>query len=202
MPSGSFLFLAVFLEPISLSVSREVIVYLGPYGVSSTSPAFWPTLFLVFAVLVGISAGIFTAVLFAAKAIGSRITRKMPAAFACPLNEERKGWAEMSTYQVIVGPQTMFTGGTAGVRHDEVTDGTSHTILVVETNDLAPWTAPHDVAFSSASSLGTCGSGHPGGLNAAMADGSVHFIKPTIDPDVLWSLMTRNGGEVNKPEQY
>jgi prepilin-type processing-associated H-X9-DG protein len=127
---------------------------------------------------------------------------KMPAAFACPLNEERKGWAEMSAYQVIVGAQTMFTGGTAGVRRDEVTDGTSHTILVVETNDLAPWTAPHDVAFSSASSLGTCGSGHPGGLNAAMADGSVHFIKSTIDPDVLWSLMTRNGGEVNKPEQY
>jgi hypothetical protein len=69
-------FLAVFLQPNSLSVSHEVIIYLGPYGVSSTSPAFWPTLFLVFVVLVGISVGIFTAVLFAAKAIGCRITRK------------------------------------------------------------------------------------------------------------------------------
>jgi prepilin-type processing-associated H-X9-DG protein len=127
---------------------------------------------------------------------------KMPAAFACPLNEGRKGWAEMSTYQVIIGPQTMFTGGTAGVRRADVTDGTANTILVVETNDLAPWTAPHDVAFSSASSLGACGSEHLGGLNAAMADGSVQFIKSTIDPGVLWSLMTRDGGEVIKPEQY
>ena len=76
-----------------------------------------------------------------------------------------------------------------------MTDGAADTILVVETNDLAPWTAPHDVAFSSASSLGTCGSGHPGGLDAAMADGSIRFIKSTIDPGVLWSLMTRNGGE-------
>jgi Protein of unknown function (DUF1559) len=72
----------------------------------------------------------------------------------------------------------------------------------VETNDLASWTAPHDLAFSSASSLGACGSGHHDGLNAAMADGSVHFIKSTIDPGVLWSLMTRNGGEVIKLEQY
>jgi hypothetical protein len=69
-------FLAVFLQPNSLSVSHEVVVYLGPYGVSSTSPAFWPTLCLVFAVLVGIAVGIFTAVLFAAKAIGFRFTRK------------------------------------------------------------------------------------------------------------------------------
>ena len=52
------------------------------------------------------------------------------------------------------------------------------------------------------SSLGTSGTEHPGGLNAAMADGSVRFIKSTIDPGVLWSLMTRDGGEVIKPEQY
>ena len=75
---------------------------------------------------------------------------KMPAAFACRLNKARKGWAEMSTYQVIIGPQTIFTGGPAGVRRADVTDGTANTILVLETNDLAPWTAPHDVAFSSA----------------------------------------------------
>ena len=93
----------------------------------------------------------------------------------------------------------MFTGDPAGVRRDDVTDGTVDTILVVETNDLAPWTAPHDVAFSSASSLGACGSGHPGGLNAAMADGSIRFIKSTIDPGVLWSLMTRNGERSSSP---
>jgi prepilin-type processing-associated H-X9-DG protein len=127
---------------------------------------------------------------------------KMPAAFACPYNSERQGYSEMSPYQVIVGPRTMFTGRPIGVRLDEVTDGTSDTILVTETNDLAPWTAPHDVAFTTASSFGTCESEHAGGFNTAMADGSVKFIKSTIDPGVFWSLMTRNGGEVIKPEQY
>jgi hypothetical protein len=127
---------------------------------------------------------------------------KMPAEFACPLNEGQKGQAERSTYQVIVGPQTMFTGGTAGVRLNDVTDGATDTILVVATNDLAPWTAPHDVAFSSASSLGVSGTGHTSGLKAAMADGSVRFFKSTNDPGVLWSLMTRDGGEVIKPDEY
>jgi prepilin-type processing-associated H-X9-DG protein len=108
----------------------------------------------------------------------------------------------MSTYQVVIGPQTIFNGGTAGVRRGDVTDGAANTILVVETNDLAPWTAPHDVAFSSASSLGASGTEHDGGFNAAMADGSVHFLKSTIDPGVLWSLMTRDGGEVIKRELY
>jgi hypothetical protein len=37
-------FLTVFLKPTSHSVSHEVTIYLGPYGVSSASPAFWPTL--------------------------------------------------------------------------------------------------------------------------------------------------------------
>lgn len=58
-------FLAVFLKPNSLNVSREVIVYLGPYEISSASPAFWPTLCLVLFVLVGILVGFFTAVVFA-----------------------------------------------------------------------------------------------------------------------------------------
>jgi prepilin-type processing-associated H-X9-DG protein len=126
----------------------------------------------------------------------------MPKAFACPYNERRRGYAEMSPYQVIVGLTTMFTGGPVGVRHDEVTDGTNNTILMVDTSDLAPWTAPHDVALDSASTVAVCGSGHPGGLNAAMADGSVRFFKSTIDPGVLWSLMTQNGKDVIKPEQY
>jgi hypothetical protein len=69
-------FLAVFLKPTSLDVSNEVTIKLGPYGVSSASPVFWPTLCLGFAVLLGILVGFFMAVLFAAKAIGRRITRK------------------------------------------------------------------------------------------------------------------------------
>ena len=38
---------------------------------------------------------------------------------------------------------------------------------------------------------------HPGGANAVFADGSVHFLKETINIRVLAGLVTRAGGEVD-----
>ncbi len=43
---------------------------------------------------------------------------------------------------------------------------------------------------------------HPGGVNVAFADASVHFIKQTIAPATWWALGTRNGGEVISADQY
>ena len=40
------------------------------------------------------------------------------------------------------------------------------------------------------------GSGHPGGCNVALADGSVRFISNTMDLAIFRSLSTRAGGEV------
>ena len=39
-------------------------------------------------------------------------------------------------------------------------------------------------------------SNHPGGVNLALADGSVRFIKDAVSPPVWWGLGTRNGREV------
>jgi prepilin-type processing-associated H-X9-DG protein len=45
-------------------------------------------------------------------------------------------------------------------------------------------------------------SAHPGGVNVAMADGSVRFIKSSIAQSVWWGLGTRNGGEVISSDSY
>jgi prepilin-type processing-associated H-X9-DG protein len=37
---------------------------------------------------------------------------------------------------------------------------------------------------------------HPGGVNEAFADGSVHFIKNTISAPTYWAIGSRNGGEI------
>jgi prepilin-type processing-associated H-X9-DG protein len=43
---------------------------------------------------------------------------------------------------------------------------------------------------------------HPGGVNALFADGSVHFIKNTVNPVTWYSLGTIAGGEVISSDSY
>lgn len=45
-------------------------------------------------------------------------------------------------------------------------------------------------------------SDHPGGVTVAMMDGSVHFFRDSMSPDVWSALGTRNGGEALSSESY
>jgi prepilin-type N-terminal cleavage/methylation domain-containing protein/prepilin-type processing-associated H-X9-DG protein len=54
-----------------------------------------------------------------------------------------------------------------------------------------------DSSFSYAVS-----SNHPGGANMLMADGSVHFIKDSVNRLTWWALGTRNGGEIVSSDSY
>jgi prepilin-type N-terminal cleavage/methylation domain-containing protein/prepilin-type processing-associated H-X9-DG protein len=43
---------------------------------------------------------------------------------------------------------------------------------------------------------------HPGGANVSMCDGSVRFLKSTTNLQTIWSLGSRNGGEVLSSDSY
>ena len=45
-------------------------------------------------------------------------------------------------------------------------------------------------------------SNHPGGVNVGFSDGSVKFIKNTVNPQTWWALGTRNGNEVVSADAY
>ena len=43
---------------------------------------------------------------------------------------------------------------------------------------------------------------HPGGCNFLFGDGSVHFLKTTMNPGAYQYLMTRAGGEIISADSY
>jgi prepilin-type N-terminal cleavage/methylation domain-containing protein/prepilin-type processing-associated H-X9-DG protein len=45
-------------------------------------------------------------------------------------------------------------------------------------------------------------SNHPGGVNVCLADGSVRFVKDTVNLQTWWALGTRNGSEVISGSDY
>ena len=71
-------------------------------------------------------------------------------------------------------------------RGDELSEGMAMTMMV-----FFNWTpnSCHTVPWFAASF-------HPGGVNCAFADGSVHFIPDTIDLTTYQSLATIDGGEI------
>jgi len=45
-------------------------------------------------------------------------------------------------------------------------------------------------------------SNHPGGVNIGFADGSVKFVKDSVNLQSWWALGTRAGGEVISADSY
>ena len=69
------------------------------------------------------------------------------------------------------------------------------------------WKVPTTATGANSSSnpwvqqrLSTMGSGHPGGANVGLADGSVRYIKESTDLALLRAMVTRAKGEVASPD--
>ena len=43
---------------------------------------------------------------------------------------------------------------------------------------------------------------HPGGVNVTLLDGSVKFVKDSINPAIWRAIATREGGEVVSADQW
>lgn len=86
----------------------------------------------------------------------------------------------------------------------EITDGTSHTLIVAEDTRWSDgqWINGRNI-FDQAYAINAAPSwendirsAHPGGALGVLADGSVHFFEESLDLEVLASICTRAGDEV------
>ncbi|MCR9296087.1 MAG: DUF1559 domain-containing protein [bacterium] len=115
-------------------------------------------------------------------------TSDMPLCYQCPSTAAVPG---MTTYVAVVDPQGVFEGLTS-VPIESITDGTSNTLLVMETapTNAVPWMSPTDLDLNAFVSQPP-NSNHPGGCNCAMADGSVQFLSQSILPAQKNALLTK-----------
>ncbi|MFI5460254.1 MAG: DUF1559 domain-containing protein [Isosphaerales bacterium] len=136
------------------------------------------------------------------------LLERMPAAFVVAGTPGEPG---MTFYRGFSGKGTIFDPKVPkGIGLQNITDGTSNTIAVVEAKDAVPWTKPDsDLPFDDDPKLERTRAlrkelgGHlGGGFNALFCDGSVRFIRETVNPQVLRALLTRNGGEVISSDSF
>lgn len=89
--------------------------------------------------------------------------------------------------------------------HRDIRDGSSNTIIVAEDSDFSDgqWINGRNI-FDQAFPINAAPafendirSRHPNGANIALADGSTHFIRDSIELNVLAAICTRAGGETN-----
>ena len=139
------------------------------------------------------------------------------------MNNERTAWAPPLPYGRIDYPTKAIFGGFNGAaKINQITDGTSNTMAVIETKqkkgDSAPWpqlgpfwnmwthaysiiptTYGINLSWVPSSPLGLsyawgAGSYHPGGAMMLMADGSTRFISQTTPRAVVSALVTMANG--------
>jgi prepilin-type processing-associated H-X9-DG protein len=133
------------------------------------------------------------------------LLKYMPSVYTCPSGTIARE-SGMTAYRVFSGPGALLEP-TAPTRIAAVTDGLSNTVMVVESSQAVPWTKPDELPFGNAPDLQAnpmfgAGSRHPGGLNALFADGSVRFLKSSINLQTLRALITKAGGEVVTADSY
>jgi hypothetical protein len=119
----------------------------------------------------------------------------MPEIFSSPrVVVKKKGY---TVYQGFAGPGALFQPGKKLRFPAAIADGTSNTILAVESSMAVPWTKPADLPFDAKKDLPDIGKAYGAKPLAALCDGSVRTLNlKKIKPETMKAAITIAGGEV------
>ncbi len=130
------------------------------------------------------------------------LLEQMPAVYSALGPDGDPASRTNTSYFVFTGEQAaMGSPFIPGAKNSEanfqqISDGTSNTILAVERKASVPWTKPEDIPFDPNGAVPELGGFWADGVNVLMCDGSVRGIKKQINPTMLKAMITRAGGEI------
>jgi len=136
-----------------------------------------------------------------------QLAAEIPKVFQCPSATGSSG-AETTNFVAVVGPGLLFEANQAN-RFQDVLDGTSNTIALVESDGPlgagVHWMSPEDLSVDTVNPMinGQPGpaiaSEHTGGAHLLMGDGSVQFMMDSLPAATLRGMLTIDGREPAQP---
>lgn len=120
-----------------------------------------------------------------------QVTSRMPDFFRSDVDDKQ---STKTSWMLLTGPGGAADGGLT-LEYISNRDGTSQTIMAVESNQQVHWAKPEDLAVDPENPFPKLGGYHKGGFHAAFVDASVRFLDENIPEVTLRELFTINGGE-------
>ncbi|TWT88479.1 hypothetical protein Mal64_19620 [Pseudobythopirellula maris] len=131
--------------------------------------------------------------------VNKRLLKHIPAVYQSPAHFD-----EQTCYRIPIGNRTIYQKRRS-VPPGLVEDGMSNTVMLVETDDAVPWTAPTEYEFDGDHPAKGLGSLRAGEIYVAWANGMVGSVPVDAPEDSLRAMYTPDGGErfssaaINKP---
>jgi hypothetical protein len=126
-----------------------------------------------------------------------KLIRLMPKTYELP--GQARPNRMVTHYRVFVGEHAPFDQCN-GRRLADILDGTSNTLMVVESAHAVVWTKPDDLHYDPSRPIAKLGVLPNVGFNAAFMDGHVYFFAKMPDEKTLRALITHAGREVISAE--